>query len=209
MSFFEKYLSIWVTACIFFGIALGNRFSASFELIASWEVAHVNIPVAILIWLMIIPMLLKIDFGNLNELTGKWKPVGITVIVNWLFKPAFMAFLAWLFISNIFDSLIPESAQQEYIAGLIILAAAPCTAMVFVWCNLCQGDSQYTFLQVAINDLIMIFAFAPIVGLLLGLSNINIPWNTLFLSLFLYLVVPTIIAHILRKQCLKKLGSRD
>ena len=204
MSIFEKYLSIWVGICIYIGITLGNWFASFFESIASLEVAHVNVPVAILIWMMILPMLLKIDFSELNQKDLNWTPIGVTVLANWAFKPFFMAFLAWFFISHIFGSIIPQEEQKSYIAGLIILAVAPCTAMVFVWSNLCNGNARYTFMQVAINDIIMIFAFAPIVGLLLGLSSITVPWETLFLSLSLYLVLPALIAHYLRKRLFRK-----
>jgi len=202
MNIFERYLSIWVACCIIVGVALGHFFPDVFQQIGAMEVARVNLPVAVLIWLMIIPMLVKIDFSALGEVKEHWRGIGVTLFINWAIKPFSMAALAWLFIGNVFAPYLPAEQINSYIAGLIILAAAPCTAMVFVWSNLCDGEPHFTLSQVAVNDLIMIFAFAPIVGLLLGLSAITVPWETLFLSVVLYIVVPVIIAQVLRKRLL-------
>jgi len=202
MNIFERYLSIWVACCIIVGVALGHFFPDVFQQIGAMEVARVNLPVAVLIWLMIIPMLVKIDFSALGEVKEHWRGIGVTLFINWAIKPFSMAALAWLFIGNVFAPYLPADQINSYIAGLIILAAAPCTAMVFVWSNLCDGEPHFTLSQVAVNDLIMIFAFAPIVGLLLGLSAITVPWETLFLSVVLYIVVPVIIAQLLRKRLL-------
>ena len=207
MSIFERYLTLWVTICIVVGIALGHFFPAVFQKIGAMEVAQVNLPVAVLIWLMIIPMLLKIDFGALGQVREHWRGVGVTLFINWAVKPFSMAFLAWLFIGKLFAPYLPPDQITSYIAGLIILAAAPCTAMVFVWSNLSDGEPHFTLSQVAVNDVIMIFAFAPIVGLLLGLSAITVPWETLFLSVALYIVVPVIIAQVLRKRLLASGGE--
>ena len=199
MSTFERYLTVWVALCIIVGIALGHFFPAAFHLIGSAEIAKVNLPVAILIWLMIIPMLVKIDFAALSQVKEYWRGIGVTLFVNWAVKPFSMAFLGWLFIGWLFRPYLPADQINSYIAGLIILAAAPCTAMVFVWSNLSDGEPHFTLSQVALNDLIMVFAFAPIVGLLLGLSAITVPWETLLLSVVLYIVVPIIIAQIVRR----------
>ena len=207
MSLFERYLTLWVAICIAVGVALGHYFSGVFQLIGGMEVAQVNLPVAVLIWLMIIPMLVKIDFGALSEVREHWRGVGVTLFINWAVKPFSMAFLGWLFIGNLFAPYLPADQINSYIAGLIILAAAPCTAMVFVWSNLSNGEPHFTLSQVAVNDVIMVFAFAPIVGLLLGLSAITVPWETLFLSVVLYIVVPVIIAQILRKRLLASGGE--
>ncbi len=207
MSVFERYLTLWVAACIVVGVALGHFFTGAFQFIGSLEIAQVNLPVAVLIWLMIIPMLVKIDFGALSEVREHWRGVGVTLFINWAVKPFSMAFLGWLFIGNIFAPHLPADQINSYIAGLIILAAAPCTAMVFVWSNLSDGEPHFTLSQVAVNDVIMIFAFAPIVGLLLGLSAITVPWETLFLSVVLYIVVPVIIAQALRKRLLASGGE--
>jgi arsenite transporter len=206
MTLFERYLSIWVALCIVAGIALGAAVPDLFEAIASAEVAKVNLPVALLVWLMIIPMLLKIDFGALGSVKQHWKGVGVTLFINWAVKPFSMTALATLFIGWLFAPLLPAAEIQSYIAGLIILAAAPCTAMVFVWSNLCDGEPNYTLSQVALNDLIMVFAFAPIVGLLLGVASIAVPWNTLLLSVLLYIVIPVIIAQLLRRAALASGG---
>ena len=207
MSIFERYLTLWVAICIVVGIALGHFFPSVFQQIGAMEVAQVNLPVAILIWLMIIPMLVKIDFGALGQVREHWRGVGVTLFINWAVKPFSMAFLGWLFIGKLFAPYLPADQITSYIAGLIILAAAPCTAMVFVWSNLSDGEPHFTLSQVAVNDVIMIFAFAPIVGLLLGLSAITVPWETLFLSVALYIVVPVIIAQLLRQRLLASGGE--
>jgi ACR3 family arsenite transporter len=199
MPFFERYLSLWVALCIVAGIALGQMFPGMFERLGGMEIASVNLPVAVLIWLMILPMLLKIDFHSLVEVRQHWKGVGVTLFINWAVKPFSMAFLAWVFIRNLFAGWLPPDQLDSYIAGLIILAAAPCTAMVFVWSNLSDGHPGFTLSQVALNDLIMVFAFAPIVALLLGISSIHVPWDTLFLSVVLYIVLPVIAASIWRR----------
>ena len=207
MSVFERYLTLWVAICIVVGVALGHYFSGVFHWIGGMEFAQVNLPVAVLIWLMIIPMLIKIDFGALGQVREHWRGVGVTLFINWAVKPFSMAFLGWLFIGNLFAPYLPADQITSYIAGLIILAAAPCTAMVFVWSNLSDGEPHFTLSQVAVNDVIMIFAFAPIVGLLLGLSAITVPWETLFLSVVLYIVVPVIIAQVLRNRLLASGGE--
>jgi len=207
MSVFERYLTLWVAICIVIGVALGNFMPDVFQRIGAMEVAKVNLPVAILIWLMIIPMLLKIDFGALGKVKEHWRGAGVTLFINWAVKPFSMAFLGWLFIGNLFAPYLPADQITSYIAGLIILAAAPCTAMVFVWSNLSDGEPHFTLSQVAVNDVIMIFAFAPIVGLLLGLSAITVPWQTLFLSVALYIVVPVVIAQVLRRILIAKGGD--
>jgi ACR3 family arsenite transporter len=182
MSLFERYLTLWVALCIVAGIALGHLFPALFHAIGAAEVAHVNIPVAVLIWLMIIPMLVKVDFGAIGKVREHWRGIGVTLFINWAVKPFSMALLGWLFIGHLFRPWLPADQIDSYIAGLILLAAAPCTAMVFVWSNLSDGEPDFTLTQVALNDTIMVFAFAPIVGLLLGLSAITVPWQTLLLS---------------------------
>ncbi len=206
MSIFERYLSLWVILCIVVGITLGHFLPDVFRTIGSVEVAQVNLPVAVLVWLMIIPMLIRIDFAALGQVKEHWRGVGVTLFINWAVKPFSMAALGWFFIGHLFAPYLPAEQITSYIAGLIILAAAPCTAMVFVWSNLSGGEPHFTLSQVAVNDLIMVFAFAPIVGLLLGLSAITVPWQTLFLSLVLYIVVPVIVAQILRKQLIKRGG---
>ena len=202
IGFFERYLTIWVLLCIIAGITLGHFSPAPFQQIGHMEVAQVNLPVAILIWLMIIPMLLKIDFATMHHVKQHWKGVGVTLFVNWAVKPFSMALLGWIFIRGVFAPYLPAEQIDSYIAGLIILAAAPCTAMVFVWSQLSDGEPNFTLTQVALNDIIMIFAFAPIVGLLLGLSDITVPWATLFLSVSLYIVLPVAFAQWLRKRLL-------
>jgi ACR3 family arsenite transporter len=199
MAFFERYLTVWVFLCIIAGIALGHFFPAPFQAIGGMEVARVNMPVAILIWLMIIPMLLKIDFSTLHHVKEHWRGVGVTLFINWAVKPFSMALLGWIFIRVLFADWLPADQIDSYIAGLIILAAAPCTAMVFVWSNLSDGEPNFTLTQVALNDTIMIFAFAPIVALLLGLSAIIVPWDTLLLSVVLYIVIPVVVAQLWRK----------
>lgn len=207
MNVFERYLTLWVALCIVVGVALGHFFPGVFQRIGAVEVAQVNLPVAVLIWLMIIPMLVKIDFGALAQVQEHWRGVGVTLFINWAVKPFSMAFLGWLFIGHLFAPYLPADQINSYIAGLIILAAAPCTAMVFVWSNLSDGEPHFTLSQVAVNDIIMIFAFAPVVGLLLGLSAITVPWETLFLSVALYIIVPVIIAQLLRKRLLASGGD--
>ncbi len=202
MNLFERYLTIWVFLCIVVGIALGYLMPGVFQMIGGAEVAKVNIPVAILIWLMVIPMLLKIDFAALGKVREHWRGIGVTLFINWAVKPFSMALLGWLFIGMLFRPYLPANQIDSYIAGLIILAAAPCTAMVFVWSNLTKGEPHFTLTQVALNDTIMVVAFAPIVGLLLGLSAITVPWDTLFLSVVLYIVIPVIIAQVLRRMVL-------
>ncbi|OJX78596.1 ACR3 family arsenite efflux transporter [Magnetospirillum sp. 64-120] len=204
MSLFERYLTVWVALCIVVGIALGHFLPAPFQAIGRMEVAQVNLPVAVLIWLMIIPMLLKIDFSALHQVREHWKGIGVTLFINWAVKPFSMALLGYVFISTLFRPLLPAEQIDSYIAGLILLAAAPCTAMVFVWSNLTNGEPHFTLSQVALNDLIMVFAFAPIVGLLLGLSSITVPWDTLLLSVVLYIVVPVVVAQIWRKVLLAR-----
>ena len=199
IGFFERYLTLWVFLCIVVGIALGHYFPAPFQAIGKMEIARVNMPVAILIWLMIIPMLLKIDFSSMHHVKEHWRGIGVTLFINWAVKPFSMALLGWIFIRGFFADWLPADQIDSYIAGLIILAAAPCTAMVFVWSNLSDGEPNFTLTQVALNDTIMIFAFAPIVALLLGLSAITVPWDTLLLSVVLYIVLPVIIAQIWRK----------
>ncbi|HZD91542.1 MAG TPA: ACR3 family arsenite efflux transporter [Pseudolabrys sp.] len=200
MSTFERYLTVWVALCIVAGIALGHWFPAAFHVIGGAEIAKVNLPVAVLIWLMIIPMLVKIDFAALARVKEHWRGIGVTLFINWAIKPFSMAFLGWLFIGGLFKPLLPPDQIASYIAGLILLAAAPCTAMVFVWSNLSNGEPHFTLSQVALNDVIMVFAFAPIVGLLLGLSAITVPWETLLLSVALYIVVPVIVAQVVRRS---------
>lgn len=202
MSNFERYLTVWVFLCIIVGIALGHLMPGIFHAVGAAEIAKVNIPVAILIWLMIIPMLPKIDFGSLSKVGRYWRGIGVTLFINWAVKPFSMALLGWLFIGWLFRPFLPATQIDSYIAGLIILAAAPCTAMVFVWSNLTKGEPHFTLSQVALNDAIMIVAFAPIVGLLLGLSAITVPWDTLMISVALYILIPVAIAQILRRSFL-------
>ena len=200
MSLFERYLTLWVALCIVAGIALGHWFPAIFHAVASAEIAQVNLPVAMLIWLMIIPMLIKVDFAAMGQVREHWRGIGVTLFINWAVKPFSMAALGWFFISHVFAPYLPADQIGSYIAGLILLAAAPCTAMVFVWSNLSDGEPDFTLTQVALNDMIMVFAFAPIVGLLLGLSAITVPWETLLLSVGLYIVVPVILAQVVRSR---------
>lgn len=207
ISFFERYLSLWVALCIVVGIALGHALPGLFGAIAAAEVARVNLVVALLIWLMIVPMLLKIDFGALGAVRQHWKGVGITLFINWAVKPFSMALLGAFFLGWLFAPLLPEGEAASYIAGLILLAAAPCTAMVFVWSNLCDGEPNFTLSQVALNDLIMVFAFAPLVGLLLGVASVTVPWDTLLLSVGLYIIAPVIAAQAVRKAVLAAGGQ--
>jgi ACR3 family arsenite transporter len=203
---FERYLTLWVALCIVAGIVLGRLLPGPFQFLGRMTVAEVNIPVAGLIWLMIVPMLQKVDFGALHRVTEQWRGIAVTVGINWLVKPFSMALLG-LFIGWLFRPWLPAGQIDSYIAGLIILAAAPCTAMVFVWSNLTDGEPNFTLTQVALNDTIMVFAFAPIVGLLLGLSAITVPWSTLFLSVVLYIVVPVIAAQLWRRSLLAQGGE--
>ncbi len=202
MSVFERYLSVWVFLCIVAGIALGQIFPSVFQVIGRMEFAQVNLPVGLLIWVMIIPMLVKVDFGALSQVREHIRGIGVTLFINWLVKPFSMAFLGWLFVRHVFAPMLPADQLDSYIAGLILLAAAPCTAMVFVWSRLTNGDPLFTLSQVALNDTIMVVAFAPLVGLLLGISSITVPWATLATSVVLYIVVPVIIAQIWRKYLL-------
>ena len=204
MGLFERYLSVWVFLCIGAGIGLGQWKPDVFQFIGRLEVARINLPVAVMIWLMIIPMLLKIDLRALKGVTRHWRGVTVTLFVNWAVKPFSMALLAWIFLRGLFSDWLPAENIDSYIAGLILLAAAPCTAMVFVWSHLSNGEPHFTLSQVALNDIIMVFAFAPIVGLLLGLSSISVPWDTLFLSVLLYIVVPLTIAHFWRAALLRR-----
>jgi len=207
MSRFERYLTLWVALCIVAGIGLGHLAPAVFQAIGAAEIARVNLPVAVLIWLMIVPMLIKIDFAALGKVKDHWRGIGVTLFINWAVKPFSMAALGWLFIGFLFRPYLPADQINSYIAGLILLAAAPCTAMVFVWSNLTKGEPHFTLSQVALNDTIMVFAFAPLVGLLLGLSAITVPWDTLLLSVALYIVVPVFAAQWLRRRILATGGK--
>ena len=204
MSVFERYLTLWVFLCIVAGVALGQALPGPVQAIGRMEIARVNLPVGALIWVMIIPMLLKVDFGALHQVKQHWRGIGVTLFVNWAVKPFSMALLAWLFIRHLFAPWLPVDQIDSYVAGLILLAAAPCTAMVFVWSRLSNGHPLFTLSQVALNDTIMVFAFAPIVALLLGLSAIIVPWDTLVTSVVLYIVVPVVIAQIARKVLLQR-----
>ncbi|MFY9326877.1 MAG: ACR3 family arsenite efflux transporter [Georgfuchsia sp.] len=204
MNIFERYLTLWVFLCIVTGIILGQSFPSLFQHIGRMEVAQVNIPVGLLIWVMIVPMLMKVDFGALHQVRQHWRGIGVTLFVNWAVKPFTMALLAALFIRHLFAPLLPAAQIDSYIAGLILLAAAPCTAMVFVWSRLTNGDPLFTLSQVALNDSIMLFAFAPIVALLLGLASITVPWDTLFTSVVLYILIPVVLAQLWRKFLLRR-----
>lgn len=206
MSLFERYLSLWVALCIVVGIALGHVMPGAFHAIAAAEVAHVNLPVAVLVWLMIVPMLVKIDFAALHGVKEHWRGIGVTLFVNWAVKPFSMALLGWVFVAYVFRPILPAGETASYIAGLVILAAAPCTAMVFVWSQLTNGEPHFTLSQVALNDVLMVFTFAPIVGLLLGLSAITVPWQTLLLSVVLYILIPVLIAQGMRQSLLARGG---
>jgi ACR3 family arsenite transporter len=205
---FERYLTLWVALCIVAGIVLGRVMPGPFQALGRMTVAEVNIPVAALIWLMIVPMLLKVDFGALHRVAEQWRGIAVTVGVNWLVKPFSMAALGWLFIGWLFRPWLPADQIDSYIAGLILLAAAPCTAMVFVWSNLCDGEPNFTLSQVALNDTIMVVAFAPIVAFLLGISAITVPWSTLLLSVMLYIIVPVIAAQLRRRSLLARGGEQ-
>ena len=202
MSVFERYLTVWVFLCIVAGIALGQFFPNVFQAVGRMEIAQVNLPVGLLIWIMIIPMLVKVDFGALHEVRQHVKGIGVTLFVNWLVKPFSMALLGWFFIRHLFAPLLPPDQIDSYIAGLILLAAAPCTAMVFVWSRLTNGHPLFTLSQVALNDAIMVVAFAPLVAFLLGLSAIIVPWDTLITSVVLYIVIPVVLAQVWRKALL-------
>jgi len=204
MGLFARYLTVWVFLCIAAGIGLGKLFPALFQSLGGMEVAHINLPVAVLIWAMILPMLLKIDYSALHEVWHHRRGIGVTLAINWLVKPFSMALLGFLFLRLLFAPWLDAAQIDAYIAGLILLAAAPCTAMVFVWSRLVDGHPQFTLSQVALNDVIMIFAFAPIVGLLLGVASIVVPWNTLFLSVLLYIVIPVLLAYLGRRLLLAK-----
>ncbi|MGA7806832.1 ACR3 family arsenite efflux transporter [Bradyrhizobium sp.] len=207
MNTFERYLTLWVALCIAAGVALGHVMPGLFGTIAAAEIASVNMPVAALIWLMIIPMLLKIDFGSLGKVREHWRGIGVTLFINWAVKPFSMAILGTFFIGHVFAPMLPSGQIASYIAGLILLAAAPCTAMVFVWSNLCEGEPNYTLSQVALNDVLMVFLFAPLVGLLLGVASISVPWSTLLLSVLLYIVVPVLVAQVWRAALLRSGGD--
>lgn len=204
LNLFERYLTLWVLLCIVLGITLGQLLPAPFQAIGRLEFARVNLPVGLLIWVMIIPMLLKVDFAAMGQVGRHWRGIGVTLFINWAVKPFSMAFLGWLFIRQVFAPWLPAEQLDSYIAGLILLAAAPCTAMVFVWSRLTGGDALFTLSQVALNDAIMVFAFAPVVGLLLGLSSITVPWDTLLVSVGLYIVIPVILAQLWRRALLRR-----
>lgn len=204
MSVFERYLTVWVAACIVVGVVVGQMLPGPFQAVGRMEIAKVNLPVGLLIWVMIIPMLLRVDFGALHQVGHHWRGIGVTLFVNWAVKPFSMALLGWIFIRHVFAPYLPADQLDSYIAGLILLAAAPCTAMVFVWSRLTNGHALFTLSQVALNDLIMVFAFAPIVALLLGLSSINVPWDTLVASVALYIVIPVLIGQLARRALLKR-----
>lgn len=204
MNVFERYLTLWVFLCIVVGVLLGQFLPAPFQWLGSLQVAHVNLPVGLLIWVMIIPMLLRIDFSSLRQVGRHWRGIGVTLFINWAVKPFSMALLGWLFIRHVFAPWLPAEQLDSYIAGLILLAAAPCTAMVFVWSRLVNGEPMFTLSQVALNDAIMIVAFAPLVALLLGLSAIVVPWDTLLISVLLYIVIPVLLSQIWRKYLLAR-----
>ena len=206
MNLFERYLTVWVFLCIVAGVLLGQFMPGVFQAIAGLEIAKINLPVGLLIWVMIIPMLLRIDFMVLHEVRKHWRGFGVTLFINWAVKPFSMAFLGWLFIRQVFAGYLPQDQLDSYIAGLILLAAAPCTAMVFVWSRLVNGEPLFTLSQVALNDIIMVFAFAPLVALLLGISSITVPWDTLVASVVLYIVLPVILAQLWRRYLLARGG---
>lgn len=207
LGFFERYLTAWVLASIIVGIGVGKMFPSLIEKLGKWEWAHVNIPVAIFIWLMIIPMLIRIDLHELKYIHRYWRGLTITVFINWLIKPFSMTFLAWIFIKHWFSPWLPSAEIDHYIAGLILLSAAPCTAMVFIWSYLCKGEPHFTLTQITLNDLIMIVAFAPLVGLLLGVTQIAVPWDTLLLSVLLYILIPFLLAQCIRYSTLTWFGA--
>jgi ACR3 family arsenite transporter len=204
IGFFERYLTVWVALCIVVGIAVGQALPPVFQAIGRMEFAHVNLPVGVLIWVMIVPMLIKIDFSAMGQVRNQWRGIGVTLFVNWLVKPFSMALLGWVFVRHVFAPWLRADQLDSYVAGLILLAAAPCTAMVFAWSQLCKGDPYFTLSQVALNDAIMVVAFAPLVALLLGLSAIAVPWDTLIMSVVLYIVVPVVIAQVVRRRLLAR-----
>ena len=204
---FARYLTLWVALCIVAGIALGRIAPGTFAGLSSWETQHINLPVAGLVWVMIVPMLLRVDLRQLAQVREQWRGVGITLLVNWAVKPFSMALLGWLFVRHVFAPWLPAGDHDAYIAGLVLLAAAPCTAMVFVWSRLCGGDPHFTLAQVALNDTIMVVAFAPIVGVLLGVASIHVPWGTLLLSVFAYIVLPVVLAQAWRARLLRRGGE--
>jgi len=208
IGFFERYLTLWVFLCIIAGTLIGLFAPEASQTVGAMELANVNIPVGVLIWVMIIPMLMKIDFSALHEVFEHRAGMGVTLLVNWAIKPFTMAFLAWLFLRHVFADWLPADQIDSYVAGLILLGAAPCTAMVFVWSNLCNGNANFTLTQVAVNDLIMVFAFAPIVALLLGVSSIPVPWDTLILSVVMYIVIPLTIAQLIRSRLRRGVEDR-
>ena len=201
---FERWLSIWVALCMAAGIVLGRLVPGVFHAMGSIEIAKINLPVGMLIWVMIVPMLMRVDFGALDAVRRQWRGMGVTLFVNWAVKPFSMALLGWIFVRHLFAGWLPAAQLDSYIAGLILLAAAPCTAMVFVWSQLVRGDANFTLAQVALNDTIMVFGFAPIVALLLGVAAIQVPWTTLLLSVLLYIVVPLVVAQALRARLLRR-----
>jgi ACR3 family arsenite transporter len=204
MGRFERYLTVWVALCIVLGVAIGQSFPALSQAVGRMEIARINLPVGLLIWIMIVPMLLKIDFGALGQVRQHARGIGVTLFVNWAVKPFSMALLAWIFVRHVFAAWLPADQLDGYVAGLVLLAAAPCTAMVFVWSGLCRGDPYFTLSQVALNDAVMVVAFAPIVALLLGLSSITVPWDTLLTSVALYIVVPVVLAQLGRRALLRR-----
>jgi ACR3 family arsenite transporter len=206
---FERWLSLWVALCIATGVALGRTLPELFRSLGSLEVARINLPVGLLIWVMIVPMLMRVDFGSLAGVRRHWRGFGITLFVNWAVKPFSMALLGWIFVRHLFARWLPAEQLDSYIAGLILLAAAPCTAMVFVWSQLVRGEANFTLTQVALNDTIMVFAFAPIVALLLGVAAISVPWQTLLLSVLLYIVLPLALAQAMRAQLRKRAGALE
>ena len=203
MNLFERWLTLWVALCIVAGVLVGQWLPGPVQAIGQMSVAQVNLPVGLLIWVMVIPMLLRVDFGALHQVGRHWRGIGVTLFVNWAVKPFSMALLGWIFVRHVFAPWLPADQLDSYVAGLILLAAAPCTAMVFVWSRLSNGHPLFTLSQVALNDTIMVFAFAPIVGLLLGLSAISVPWDTLVISVLLYIVVPVVIAQVARRRLLR------
>jgi ACR3 family arsenite transporter len=209
LGMFERWLSLWVALCIVAGIALGRLVPELFHALGSLEIAHINLPVGVLIWLMIVPMLMRVDFSSLGQVRRHWRGFAITLFVNWAVKPFSMALLGWIFVRHLFAPWLPAAQQDSYIAGLILLAAAPCTAMVFVWSQLVRGEANFTLTQVALNDTIMVFAFAPIVALLLGVAAIVVPWTTLLLSVLLYILLPLAVAQLVRAQLRKRAGALE
>lgn len=207
MGKFEKYLTLWVICCIILGILIGNIAGESIQQISSWEIATINIPVAVLVWLMIYPMMVQIDFSSIKNVSRNWKGLGLTLVINWLIKPFTMAFFAWVFFDQLFAAYLQPDMAEQYIAGAILLGAAPCTAMVFVWSYLTKGDGNYTLVQVAVNDLILLVAFIPIVKFLLGVTNINIPYNVLFSSVIIFVVIPLTSGYISHKLLIKFKGE--